>query len=244
MNQKCEIKISLSRWMAFFFSFILLTTGCAESQKLVKEARSPVIPETLYPKMQARLEGSLWPGETYENMLAEDAKAKRVGDLLTIILNENINSSQTATTQSKKDASMGLQTGTLLGLPSNLGIQSLLGSGSGFNPNLDAKTSRSIDGQGTTTRKGILTGTISAMITEVFPNGNLRILGKRIVNVNSEEQVMIIKGIVRPADINFNNTVNSTQIAEADINYVGQGVLADDQRVGWGYKFLSWVWPF
>ena len=132
----------------------------------------------------------------------------------------------------------------MLGLPSNLGIQNFLGMGTQFDPSVNASTSKSNQGSGTTTRGGTLTATISATIVEVLPNGNFRIEGSRSVTVNNEEQIMVLRGIVRPVDINFDNTIVSTMIADASITYTGEGVVADEQRVGWGMRLLSFIWPF
>ena len=116
--------------------------------------------------------------------------------------------------------------------------------GNQFDPNLDAKSSNSHKGSGTTTRNGTLTATISATIKEILPSGNYLIEGKRQVNINNEEQILILTGQVRPEDINFDNTISSKLIAEASISYSGQGVIADEQRVGWGIRLINWIWPF
>ncbi len=216
--------------------------SCAQHRELQK-ARDTVIPEVLYPKV-VRQEGSIWPGETPKNIMFTDAKARFVGDVITVVVSETAESSQSATTNTQKTTSLDLQTGRLLGLPSNLGIANFLGSNNGFSPNIDAQTSRSNNGQGTTTRNGTLTATISCIVTDVLPNGNMHIEGKRVVTVNAEDQIMILKGIVRPVDVNFDNTVNSSQVANAEITLVGRGVVADEQRVGWATRILSWVWPF
>lgn len=217
--------------------------ACAGKDSLLKEARETVIPDSLYAKDE-RAEGSLWPGVTYENMLASDAKASRAGDIITILVEENIDSTQTATTDTDKTTTIELESGRLLGLPSNLGIQNFLGSGNGFDPNLDATVARSNQGNGTTTRSGQLTATISAVVMEAYPNGNMKIQAKRALTINFEEQTMLLSGVVRPADINFDNTVSSTKVAALEITYVGKGVITDEQRVGWAYRILGWVWPF
>ena len=89
-----------------------------------------------------------------------------------------------------------------------------------------------------------MTGTISAIVTEVLPNGDLRIEGRREVSVNSEKQLMNIGGIVRRVDVDTKNTVLSSAIADARIEYSGLGVLDDVQRPGWFVRILDWVYPF
>lgn len=222
---------------------LLGLAACAHDSKPGADPKATVIPDKLYPVLHKE-EGAIWPGETSGNMLFEDTKGKQLGDIITITVDENATSTQTATTSTKKSTTFDLSTGRLLGLPSNLGIGNLLGSGNAFNPNIDAKTSKSNDGQGTTTRKGNLTASISAVITEVLPSGNFRVEGKRVVTINNEDQILVIKGIVRPVDINFDNTISSKLIADAEITYVGKGIIADEQSVGWATRVLGWVWPF
>ena len=95
-----------------------------------------------------------------------------------------------------------------------------------------------------TSREGTLTGTISVIVTEVLPNGDLRIEGRREVTVNSEKQLMTIGGIVRRVDVDTKNTVLSSAIADAKIEYAGLGVLDDVQRAGWFVRILDWIYPF
>ena len=97
---------------------------------------------------------------------------------------------------------------------------------------------------GATSRADTLTGTISTVVTEVLPNGDLRIEGKREVTVNSETQLMSISGIVRRVDVDTKNTVLSSAIADAKIEYSGLGVVDDVQRPGWLVRVLDWVYPF
>jgi flagellar L-ring protein precursor FlgH len=173
-----------------------------------------------------------------------DDKAAKVGDIITVTINENATSTQSATTNTAKDSSLDMQAPNVLGLPSSLGIQNFLNMGTQFDPTVNATIANSMQGTGTVTRNGTLTATISALITDIVPGGNLRIEGRRSVTVNNEEQIMVLRGIVRPQDINFDNTIPSTLIADASISYSGEGVVADEQRKGWLAKILSKVWPF
>ncbi|MBI4383260.1 MAG: flagellar basal body L-ring protein FlgH [Nitrospinae bacterium] len=207
------------------------------------DPKDTVIPDKLY-SASHKEEGAIWPGETSENMLFQDTRGKQLGDIVTILVSESSTSTQTATTSTSKDSSIDMQAGTMLGLPSNFGVGNFLGSGNALNPSVNAKTSRSNSGSGTTTRQGRLTATISAVITEILPSGNLRVEGKRVVTINNEDQVLVLKGMIRPMDINFDNTVSSTLIADAEITYVGKGVISDEQTVGWATRALSWIWPF
>ena len=91
--------------------------------------------------------------------------------------------------------------------------------------------------------KILLTGTIAARVIEVMPNGDLRIQGRREVTVNSEKQSMTLKGIVRRIDLDTQNTVLSSAIANAKIEYTGLGVVDDVQRPGWVIRIWDWISP-
>ena len=220
-------------------------TGCANTMKLL-DSKSSEIPEKIYKTATPVKynDGGIWPGDTARNLLFEDTKARKVGDLVTVVLNETATSTQTATTDTSNSGSLGLTTGGILGLPSNMGIKNFLGMGTPFNPAASATNERSKKGAGTTTRSGSLTGTLSATIIAINESGNFHIEGKRSVTINNEEQLMVLTGIIRPSDVNYNNTINSSLIADASITYSGEGVIADEQRSGWMMKILSVVWPF
>jgi flagellar L-ring protein precursor FlgH len=189
-------------------------------------------------------EGSLWPGETSENLLFADTKAKQTGDIVTVQLEENFESTNSATTGISKDSEIDLGVTTVLGLPNDYGMSNFLGSGNAFNPNVQAESSRSTNGAGTTTRGGSMTGTIAAVIKEELPNGIFRIEGRRTVTVNNEDQMMVLTGLIRRVDIGFANTISSNNVADANIVYTGKGVISDEQNVGWLMRFFAWVWPF
>ena len=218
-------------------------TACANTHKAVNP-KSAVLPQKIYKATAKVNEGGIWPGDTSKNLLFEDTKAREVGDIVTVLLNETATSTATASTDTSKTSSIDLQTNSILGLPSNMGVQNFLGMGTGFNPAAKGSTSRADKGTGTVSREGSLTGTLAATIIAINENGNFEISGKRSVTVNHEEQLMILTGTIRPSDVNYDNTINSSLIANAAISYSGEGVIADEQRVGWLMRALSYVWPF
>ena len=228
-----------------FLFWVFFSVACSTSHRAV-DSKSTIIPKELYPKatLQKPKEGALWPGNTRGNFLFGDDKAAKVGDIITVTINENATSSATATTDTEKANTMNMAAPNILGLPSNMGVGNFLGMGTQLDPTVNATIANQNKGAGTVTRNGTLTATISAMITEILPSGNMRIEGRRSVTVNNEEQIMVLRGVVRPQDINFDNTIPSTFIADASISYTGEGVVADEQRKGWLAKILSKVWPF
>jgi flagellar L-ring protein precursor FlgH len=109
---------------------------------------------------------------------------------------------------------------------------------------VNAETQNDFKGEGKTDRKGSLKGKISAMVAEVLPSGVLRIEGEKIISVNSEQQVMVISGLVRPRDINSENEIDSSKIAQLRIDYYGEGTVGEAQNGGWLGRFMRKVWPF
>jgi flagellar L-ring protein precursor FlgH len=226
-----------------FFATSLVS--CASSAKLENPSEA-VLTKPIYEDTEKYIpkDGSLWPGETSENLLFADTKAKQLGDIVTVQLEESFESTNSATTGVSKDSQIELGIDTVLGVPNDLGMSNFLGLGNSFNPTVAAESSRSTNGSGTTTRGGSMTGTLAAIIKQELPNGIFRIEGRRTVTVNNEDQMMVLTGLIRRVDIGFANTVSSQQIANANIVYTGKGVISDEQNVGWLMRFFAWVWPF
>jgi flagellar L-ring protein precursor FlgH len=109
---------------------------------------------------------------------------------------------------------------------------------------INASSASTFAGTGSTDLTDSLQATVSTVVTEVLNNGNLVIYGHQNVQLNNESSILTVQGIVRPSDIGPNNTINSTQIANADIQLTGSGVLTDKQHPGWGTRIFDWVWPF
>ena len=230
-------------WLVIFASSFTLIS-CSTYPKRPDPA-SAVVTKNIYEDQKyIPQEGSLWPGETSDNLLFADTKAKQVGDVVTVNLEEDFTSTQTASTDTEKDTDLNITTGSVFGLPTNFGVSNFLGSNASFDPNINATTSRSSSGSGTTKREGSMTGTMAAIITEELATGNFRIQGRRTVTINNEDQIMILEGIIRRVDIGFDNSISSEKIANAAITYTGKGVIADEQKVGWFTRFISYVWPF
>lgn len=182
--------------------------------------------------------GSLWDEDNGRAYMFEDRRARRVGDIVVVKIVEQHKGSKKANTKANREASYNASmTGGLFGLNQILDTLAEV-----FDA--DATTGNEFEGDGSTSREDTLTGTIAAKVVEVFPNGDLRIKGKREVTVNSEKQTMTIQGIVRRIDLDTQNTVLSTQVANAEISYTGLGVVDDVQRPGWLMRIWNWVTPF
>lgn len=182
-----------------------------------------------HPSTTERPSGSLWSRSS--TSLVRDVRAHRVGDTITILVQETASASSSATTKTSRSdtASFGGFTGTLEAL---------------FRPLLKptgASASLSTDGQGQTNRSGSLSTRLTAIVKEVLPNGNLVIEGTRMVGVNAEKQKVVISGIVRPQDIGPGNTVSSVAIANATIQFDGKGPVGDKQRKGILSTIFGWL---
>ena len=215
---------------------ILLMGGCSSPPPVSSKVTVPHLPP---PKTT----GSLWQEENGRAYLYEDMRAMRVGDVLTIRIDEKHKGSKSADTAAQRESTIqnslvGSGMG-YLGLP---GIRVSDETRRGFG--IDGSANSKFGGKGATSRTGTLTGTISVIVTEVLPNGDLRIEGRREVTVNSEKQLMTIAGVVRRVDVDTKNTVLSSAIADAKIEYAGLGVLDDVQRPGWLVRILDWIYPF
>ena len=232
-------------WVLGYAFLVVSLVSCAGGTNLGNPSEE-VLTESIFEDTEkyTPLDGSLWPGETSENLLFADTKAKQVGDIVTIELEENFRSSNSATTDVTKDSAIDLGVTTILGMPNDYGMSNFLGFGGSFDPNVQAESTRRTNGAGTTTRNGSMTGTLAAVIEEELPNGVFRIKGRRTVTVNNEDQTMVITGLIRRVDIGFDNLISSNQIANANIIYIGEGVISEEQNVGWLMRFFARIWPF
>ena len=169
--------------------------------------------------------------------LFEDTKAHRVGDILTVILQERTNASKSASTTTAKEAAVDIGAPTIFGRGvTHRGREILTAS-------IDAE--RDFTGEGDSTQSNSLTGEISVTVADVLPNGNLVVRGEKLLSLNQGSEHVRISGIVRPSDISPTNTVKSSLVANARIVYGGQGVLAEANSKGWLQRFFdgNW-WPF
>lgn len=165
--------------------------------------------------------------------LFEDMKASRVGDLLTIVLEERTKAEKKADTTVGKssDSSIGIG-GTLNGTPID-------------ETKANAGTAHTFESAGDAKQSNKLEGRITVTVAQVLPNGNLVVQGEKWITINHGEEFIRIRGIVRPVDIGPDNSVSSTKVADAQVFYSGKGTLARANRPGWLTEFfLSPLMPF
>ncbi|MBW1644792.1 MAG: flagellar basal body L-ring protein FlgH [Deltaproteobacteria bacterium] len=185
--------------------------------------------------------GSICPvadGREVPVMLYDARRAHRVGDIVYIIIAENFKGSGNASTVSdgSNEASYGI--------PELFGYKNVFGSKADMAKLIEAKRSNKTEGKGATSRSNTLTARLAVRVMEVMPNGNLKIRGSHFTQVNGENHYVTLTGIIRASDIAPDNTVSSSLIADAAIDYGGTGTLGSKQRLGWATKILDLVWPF
>lgn len=181
-------------------------------------------------------DGSIFK-DGYDVALFEDRRARRVGDIITIILSEQTNASKSASTSSSKESSVDFGIPSVFGgIPTRNGVPILQNS---------IEAERDFAGEGDTTQSNSLSGSITVTIVEVLANGNLMVRGEKLLTLNQGSERIQISGIIRASDVSTDNTVISTQVANAKIKYAGEGVLADANNPGWFTRFTnSGWWPF
>ena len=184
------------------------------------------------PAPPAAPNGSIFQASAGYAALYEGARAHRVGDPLTIVLVEKTAASKSAT--STLDSGGGLSI-----TPPTTGVLSLFKS-----TDASASTGRNFKGSGATDQANSLTGEISVTVAEVYPNGTMLVQGQKRVTLNRGDEFIQIRGIIRMADIDADNSVLSTRVADAQIAYTGKGDVARASRQGWLGRFFSVVSPF
>lgn len=223
-------------------TLMLFLNGCSALNPTVTNTASPQEASAAPPASSPATTASLWNEHGELARLYTDNRASRVGDIVTIRIVENATGAKSATTKTAKDSSMENtfegKFKSFFDLPARA-LAFLSPSGS-----LKVTAKDSYNGNGATTRNDQLTASMTAIVTEVYPNGNLKIRGHREVVVNSERQTMELTGIVRPIDVDFRNTIPSTAIADAKISYTGFGVVDDKQHPGWLGRIMNWISPF
>lgn len=163
--------------------------------------------------------------------LFEDPKARAPGDLLTVLLVEKTQARKNAATSTSKESSAEIGNPTLFGRPLSLGGTGIGGFGIGG--------SRDFEGKGDSSQSNQLSGSVTVTVLERLPNGNLIVSGEKNLALNQGSERVRLSGIVRPVDVRPDNTIPSDRVADARIEYVGRGALADANSQGWLVRFFN-----
>ena len=157
-----------------------------------------------------------------------------VGDTLTINLNENTAATKNADTSASHTGGTSFGVPTVIGLP----VKSLQGA------TLSANSATTFEGKGASTANNTMTGSITVTVINVLANGNLEVSGEKRLALNQGEEFVRFSGVVSPSVIASGNTVSSTQVADARIEYRGKGYIDEAQTMGWLSRFFMSVLPF
>lgn len=211
-----------------------LISGCA-SQNIAGPSPdyAPVIPVPT-------VANSIPTGSIYNVAHADswfgEKKSYQIGDVITVMLDESMDADATASNKASKK--------TKNDVLSPLQIAKWGSKGGLLSEDLQEENEISSEGSGVLDQSATFKGTMTAQVVEVFPNGNLLIRGEKIVNFSTGSEVIQVKGIIRPEDVQPDNSVQSKRIASAQITYKGVGSSANAQRTPWGTNLLLTLWPF
>jgi flagellar L-ring protein FlgH len=227
--------------VVLYLALLFLLAGCGTSRM----AATPLPAET--PRSYARPliapvepeQGSLWT-ENVEASLYAELRAKRVGDIVTVRIVEDPKAELKADTKTSRSSSIKARL-EFLGY-----MDALAAKNPRLNPDdlINASLQTQHDGKGSSNREGSVKAYVSAVVEQVLPNGYLFIRGKREIRVNHEKQYILLSGMIRPEDINAQNEIASTYVADAEIVYAGIGPVSDKQKPGWMGRIIDNVWPF
>jgi flagellar L-ring protein precursor FlgH len=181
--------------------------------------------------------GSLFTASASAGGLFTDERAHRINDVVVVRVEENADAERSADTNLARKSD-------IKPLISVIPLLAPLVAAPSLSASAEAGNDQSFAGSGQSDRRERLVATVSAIVKQVTASGNLFIEGHRVILVNNEEHHLYVSGLVRPIDIDEQNSVKSSLIAEAHIEFVGQGDLTDSQQQGWLASFWRFIWPF
>ena len=225
------MKLAIASLAAAVFA---LLSGCAAIQATPPSAvHQPmsVRPEAMATALPAN-------GAIYQTVQArplfEDRRARRIGDTITINLVERNTAQKSANANATRNGNMTAGIGPISRLPLS-GLNGL---------ELEAEAESDFNGKGAAAANNVFNGTITVTVIDVYPNGNLLVSGEKMVAINQGNEFIRFSGVVNPATVTTSNTVQSTQVADARIEYKGSGYINDNQVMGWLQRFFVALLPF
>ena len=220
------------------FGSLALLAGCTSlPNEEVKDDPEFAAVEPQDPSVDINHSGSLFQDD-YANNLYSDIKAHRVGDIITVYLEESTSAKKKAGTSLEKKNSFDLVIDAITYPWSSSAPITQSGISAGYNQK------SKFEGDADADQSNSLQGSITVNVVRVLSNGNLEIRGEKWLMLNNGEEFVRIKGIIRSEDVNYNNSVSSTHVANAQIQYGGTGDFANTQHQGWLSAFFAGpYWP-
>ncbi len=220
----------MGRWIILLIVFAF-SCGPKVSTLEDYEKRNP------YPGLQERTEyssrGSLMPKEGYQDLYSE-RRASRVGDVIYLQIVESINAIESISAQTQRSSAFQEGISSLFGLSKGT-LADIGGQGSG---QMNTK------GSGKVQQTGVLTTRLAGRVMKLYPNGSMLVEAKKYIAIENAQREVVLRGIVRPEDIDSTNTVSSDKIANLEVFIDGKGFLADGGSPGWLARILAKVLPF
>jgi flagellar L-ring protein precursor FlgH len=235
--------------MKQLFELLLITslvilTGCVNNQAKRDPAYAAVRPVAVAP--QQKNDGAIF--DVSKNVsLFEDYRARRVGDILTVMLEEKTEAEKETETTISKTTNNSITNPTLFGTTPEFDLPSILPLANTKDNNLafSLGANHNFSGAGDSDQSNKLSGDISVSVVEVLPNGNMLIRGEKVITINQGNEYIRISGMISPRDIDADNSISSKRVADAQISYTGDGATNDANVVGWlGRFFISSLMPF
>ncbi|MCC6812186.1 MAG: flagellar basal body L-ring protein FlgH [Deltaproteobacteria bacterium] len=220
------------------FAALLVSACAAFPYPYVNHVRN-YKPDTYASSLPANEAGSLYnAGATG---LFRDTRAARLGDIITIKVDESEVASHEASTNLSRDSSIKAAMPALFDIAARLQAAGM--TGVDLNHLMEVSMGSKFDGEGKTARSGKLIATIQARVKRVLPNDDLYLEGQKVVAVNGEDHHLYISGVIRQQDVSPDNSVASSRVADAQVVYNGFGVLSDNQRQGWLARLFTILSP-
>ncbi|MEF2231364.1 MAG: flagellar basal body L-ring protein FlgH [Pseudodesulfovibrio sp.] len=231
----------MRRYFLIAATAIILLAGCAPRYK---EEPMPILTEPVFEEQNpASNPGSLYDVNRSE-FLYDDNRAARVGDIVLVVVAESASTKLKSETTAKKENTIDNSVTAMptTGIVGNIPFAASLGAKVGAN--IGAAQSTDFKGNGETKQENTFDATVATRIVRRLPGNLLQVEGARRIRVNHETQFLVVRGLIRQRDIESDNTISSTKLAEAQIEIYGQGVVSDKQRPGWLSRILDNIYPF
>ncbi len=220
--------------VVILIGMLIAVSACAKPIALRNPAYSPLSPKVT--RFNTPTDGAIFQNGMRVGFF-DNMRARNVGDILTITLRENTNANKSARTETTKGAIINETAPIITGSDVKVNDKNILEN--------TVDSDRRFSSQGQSAQSNNMTGELTVTVVRVFANKNLLIRGEKLIMLNQGNEYLRVMGIVRPEDIEADNTVLSTRIANAQISYGGQGVINDANSMGWLSKFFqSTAWPF